>query len=283
MSAPSFENLRVLSLESRRAAEVRTLIERYGGRPVIAPALRELPLDSNTAALDFAAALLLGEIDIAVFLTGVGARAIIEIFEQAHPGGDVRAELAKIKVAVRGPKPAGVFRELGIPVWLTAPEPNTWRELLAAMDASDVPLDGARIAVQEYGVPNAELIAALTDRGASVLPVPVYRWALPEDLDPLRRAVAAISGGAIDVLLVTSSVQLAHLWQVVEMMGCEGPFRYGLASTFIASIGPTSSEEIRRRGLTPDLEASHPKLGYLIKETAARSVVCNERRPAWAS
>ena len=283
MPSETFNNRRVLSLESRRASEVATLIARYGGRPVVAPALRELPLDSNTAALDFAAALLLGEIDIAVFLTGVGARAIIEIFEQAHPGGDIRAELSKIKVAVRGPKPASVFREFGIPVWVTAPGPNTWRELLAAMEASDQPLQGARVAVQEYGVPNAELIAALTARGASVLPVPVYKWALPEDLDPLRRAVAAISGGAIDVLLLTSGVQLAHLWQVVEMMGCEGPFRHGLSSTFIASIGPTTSEEIRRHGLAPDLEASHPKLGYLIKEAAAQSVTCNERRPAWAS
>jgi uroporphyrinogen-III synthase len=283
MPSETFNNRRVLSLESRRAAEVATLITRYGGRPVVAPALRELPLDSNTAALDFAAALLLGEIDIAVFLTGVGARAIIEIFEQAHPGGDIRAALSKVRVAVRGPKPASVFREFGIPVWLTAPEPNTWRELLAVMEASGQSLEGARIAVQEYGVPNAELVAALTARGASVLPVPVYKWALPEDLDPLRRAVAAIAGGAIDVLLLTSGVQLAHLWQVVETMGCEGPFRYGLSSTFIASIGPTTSEEIRRRGLTPDLEASHPRLGYLIKEAAAQSVLCNERRPAWAS
>ena len=88
-----------------------------------------------------------------------------------------------------------------------------------------MPLAGARVAVQEYGVPNQQLIDALIARGASVLPVPVYKWALPEDLDPLRRAVAAIAGRAIDVLLLTSGVQLAHLWQVVEMMGCEEPFR----------------------------------------------------------
>jgi uroporphyrinogen-III synthase len=79
MTTPHFQNRRVLTLESRRAAEIATLIERYGGRPVLAPALRELPLESNAAALDFGAALLLGEIDIVIFLTGAGVQALAEI------------------------------------------------------------------------------------------------------------------------------------------------------------------------------------------------------------
>jgi uroporphyrinogen-III synthase len=248
MSSASFQNCRVLSLESRRANEAATLIARYGGRAVVAPALRELPLESNTAALDFAAALLLGEVDVAIFLTGAGARALFDVLAHAHPGDEIRQALSRIPVAVRGPKPASVFRELNIPIWVTAPEPNTWRELLTAR--------------------NQELLDALAARRASVMRVPVYRWALPDDLDPLRRAVAAIAGGGIDVLLLTSGIQLAHLFQVVDSMGCDAEFRYGLASTVIASIGPTTTEEIVRRGLTPDLVASHPKLGFLIKEAA---------------
>ena len=286
MSTAHFGGRRVLSLESRRAAEVATLIAKYGGVPVLAPALREVPLESNTAAIDFAAALLLGEIDIGVFLTGVGGRAIVEVFERAHPGREIREALSGIRIAVRGPKPAAVFRELNIPIWVTAPEPNTWRELLAAIEAraDEAPLAGARVAVQEYGVPNQQLIDALAARGASVLPVPVYKWALPDDLTPLRSAVAAIAGRNIDVLILTSGVQLVHLWQVVEMMGCEEPFRKGLAATFIASIGPTTSEEIERRGLAPHLEASHPKLGFLIREAAQRSAaVAPHQWPAWAS
>jgi uroporphyrinogen-III synthase len=272
--APSFDGMRVLSLESRRAAETKTLIERFDGRAVIAPALRELPLESNAAALEFGAALLLGEIDVVIFLTGVGARALADVFEQAHPGGDLHAALSSVKVAVRGPKPGRVMREMNVPIWVSAPEPNTWRELMAEMDArtAERPIAGARIAVQEYGARNQELLDALTARGASVMPVPVYRWAMPDDLDPLRRAVAAVAGGGIDVLLLTSGVQLAHLWHVVDELGCEAEFRHGLASTFIASIGPTTSEEMARRGLVPDHEASHPKLGVLIREAAEHAV-----------
>lgn len=282
MPAANFQNLRVLTLESRRAAEVATLIARYGGDPIVAPALRELPLESNGAAMDFAADLLLGEIDIAIFLTGVGVRALVEVLDRAYPGDAVRAALRRVKVAARGPKPSSVLREMGIPVWVSAPEPNTWRELLMAMEAraAEQGIAGARVAVQEYGVPNEELLEALNARGATVLRVPVYRWALPDDLEPLKRAVTSICEGTVDVLLLTSGVQLAHLWQVVEMMGCEAEFRSGLARVFLASIGPSTSEEVARRGLTASLEASHPKLGFLIKEAAEQAAAFADRTAA---
>lgn len=281
MPTANFQNLRVLTLESRRAAEMATLIGKYGGQPIAAPALREVPLESNGAALDFAAELLLGEIDVVVFLTGVGVRALFDVLAQAHPGDEVRAALTRVKVAARGPKPSNVLRELSVPIWVTAPEPNTWRELLAAMDArrSEQPIAGARIAVQEYGVPNQELLDALGERGASVMRVPVYKWMLPDDLGPLERAVGAIAAGEIDVLLLTSGVQLVHLWQVVETMDCEAAFRAGLESTFVASIGPTTSEEIARRGLAANLEASRPRLGFLVKEAAEQAAAfCAARR-----
>ena len=282
MPKASFKNIRVLALESRRANEIATLIARYGGAPVVAPALREVPLESNVAALDFAAELMLGGIDIAIFLTGAGVRALFDVLAIAHPGDDVRSALSRVKIAARGPKPSSVLRELNLPVWVTAPEPNTWRELLSAMEAraSDQPIAGARIAVHEYGVPNQELLDALEARGAAVMRVPVYKWALPDDVGPLQHAVAAIAAGAIPVLLLTSGIQLAHLWQVVEMMGCEAEFRHGLASTLIASIGPTTSEELARRGLTPDLEASHPKLGFLVKEAAEHTAASLARYTA---
>jgi uroporphyrinogen-III synthase len=273
MPSPSFNGLRVLTLESRRATEVATLIETYGGVPVVAPALREIPAESNTAALDFAAGLLLGEFDIVLFLTGAGARVLVSIVERVFPGDEFLGALARTKVVARGPKPSAVLRDLKVPIWVIAPEPNTWRETLAAMEARahEQPIRGSRIAIQEYGVPNEELIDALLARGASVTRVPVYRWALPEDAGPLRQAVDAIARGTIDVLILTSGIQLEHLWQVAGMMEREADLRRGLETIAIASIGPTTTEEIRRRGLQPDLEASHPKLGFLIRESAQRA------------
>ncbi len=277
---PSFDGLRVLTFESRRATELASLISSYGGQPFSAPALREVPLESNVAASDFAARLLAGGFDFVIFLTGVGTRALLELVAHTCPRDVLVEALARVKVVARGPKPLAVLRELQVPVWVAAPEPNTWHELLAAIDAGLVkeagvaatqPLQGSRIAIQEYGVSNVDLLQALRARGAEVTPVPIYRWALPEDVEPLRKAATAVSRREVDVVVWTTSVQVVHFWQIVEEMGLETEARAALARTAMASIGPTTSEELRRHGLAVDLEASRPKIGFLVREAAEQA------------
>jgi uroporphyrinogen-III synthase len=266
----------VLALESRRAAELSKLISTYGGEPVVAPSMREVPLASNTEALAFAEKLFTGEFDAVIFLTGVGARALLAVVETAHKREDYVVALQRVKVVARGPKPVAALREIGVTPALTVPEPNTWRELLQALDESanspgGIRLRGARVAVQEYGISNPELIAGLNERGASVTRVPVYQWALPEDLAPLRAAVRELADGKIDVVLFTTSVQAVHLFQVAAEMHLEEAVRSGLQHAVVASIGPTTSEELSRRGIASDLEPSHPKMGFLVKEAAERA------------
>jgi uroporphyrinogen-III synthase len=268
-----FAGMRVLSLESRRAAELSKLISTYGGHPVVAPSMREVPLASNTEALAFAEKLFAGEFDVVIFLTGVGSRALLAVVESAHKREDYVAALQRVKIIARGPKPVAALREIGITPALTVPEPNTWRELLHALDeaansSAGIRLRGARVAVQEYGVSNPELIAGLSERGAQVKLVPVYQWALPEDLAPLRAAVRALTDGNIDVVLFTTSVQAVHLFQIAAEMHLEDQMLSGLQGAVVASIGPTTSEELSRRGITRDLEPSHPKMGFLVKEAA---------------
>jgi uroporphyrinogen-III synthase len=271
-----FEGLRVLALESRRASELAKLISNYGGQPVVAPAMREVPLDSNTEALEFAARLIAGDFDVVIFLTGVGCRAVLSVAETKFNRADYIAALQRVKVVPRGPKPVAVLREFGITPALTVPEPNTWRELLQVLDdaansSPAISLRGARVALQEYGVSNPELIAALTERGALVTRVPVYQWALPEDTAPLQCAINDLAAGRIDVIFFTTSVQAVHLFQVAAKMKLEEAVRMGLHRAIVASIGPTTSEELKRQGIQPDLEPSHSKMGFLVKETAQRS------------
>jgi uroporphyrinogen-III synthase len=269
--AVSFRGLRVLSLESRRSTELAALITTYGGQPIAAPALREVPLQSNPATLDFVARVVAGQFDVVVFLTGVGARALVDAVDQGPARQAFTEALSRTKVVVRGPKPLAVLRELKVPIWVAAPEPNTWRDVLAAIEqrAEEQPLRGARIAVQEYGVSNTELLDGLRARGAQVTPVPVYRWALPEDVRPLKDAAAAIARGQVDVAIFTTSMQLVHLWRIVEELGLEEDVRRELRRAVIASIGPTTTGELQRHGLPPDIEASHPKMGMLVREAAA--------------
>jgi uroporphyrinogen-III synthase len=193
--------------------------------------------------------------------------------ETAHPLETYLAELRKITIAARGPKPLAVLREWNVPVAVTAPEPNTWRELLGALDAhiGSPYMKGRRVAVQEYGVTNAELLAGLEERGAQVTSVPVYEWALPADTAPLRSAIMAIARNEIEVILFTTATQADHLLQIATELLEEDRLRRAFSRMLVASIGPTTSERLRELGILPDMEPSHPKMGFLVSEAAQRS------------
>lgn len=275
MTIPTFNGLHVLALETRRAKETASLITKHGGRPTMAPALREVPLESNSEALEFTSALNREEFDLVIFLTGVGLRALLKVVEKNKTKKDFIEALTRTKVVSRGPKPLAVLRELHVPIWATAPEPNTWRELLDLLDSKveDQSLKGARVAVQEYGISNHDLLQGLRDRGAKVTTVPIYRWELPEDIAPLKDAVTAIIAGNIDVVLFTTSVQVLHLYKIAAQMGQEDNLHMALTRTVIASIGPTTTEALERHHLKPDLEPPHPKLGSLIRKAAESSTL----------
>jgi uroporphyrinogen-III synthase len=274
MPAPSgFADRTVLLLESRRATELATLVASFGGRAIVAPSIREVPLSEQHDSVEFARAVIRDEYDCVIFLTGVGARILLDVVEHAGLREPFVEALRRTRVISRGPKPMPLLRELQVPVWILAPEPNTWREIISGLDSksNELTLAGARVAVQEYGISNIDLLAALNARHAVVTRILVYGWALPEDVEPLRAAVRAICDDKVDVLLITSGVQLIHLSQVAQSMGLVDPMRHKLAThTVVASIGPSASDVLRRYDLSPDLEASHPKMGMLVTEAAAR-------------
>lgn len=270
---PGFDGLRVLSFESRRAKEIAQLISNNGGVPTVAPSTREVPAGSNEDETEFVRGVIEHRFDAVIFMTGVGARTLIEAAQSAGQKDEFLAALRRTQVVVRGPKPSAVMREFSIPVALTVPEPNTWRELVQALDANKemVPLKAKTIAVQEHGEPSLELYEALRERSADVVPVRVYRWDLPEDIAPLQAAVRALADGKIDVVLFTSSVQFVHAARIAEEIGLKTQFSRELNRAVVASIGPVASETLRNNGVAVDFEPSHPKMGFLVKEVAENS------------
>lgn len=273
MAKSTFEGLCVLALESRRAREMAKLIANFDGVPMVAPSVREIPLESNQEALEFARKLAAGQFDMVIFTTGAGVRALAAAVQNEFSAAELSRCLNLVAVVARGPKPVAVLRELGVRVSLSVPEPNTWRDLLTLLDErrGAFPLAGCRIAVQEYGVTNPELFAGLEKRGAMVTPVNVYQWALPEDLTPLQKAVESVINGDVHVLLVASSVQIRHLFTVAERMAKVQALHESLARVVITSIGPVTSEELRRRSLKVDIECTHPKIGILVQEAAEQA------------
>ncbi len=268
----NFNGARVLSFESRRAQEIAQLIRNYGGIPIVAPSTREVPTSSEEEHRAIRG-ILAGEFEAIIFMTGVGARALVEAADAVCRRDQFLAAIRHAKVIVRGPKPGAVMREFGIPITLTVPEPYTWREIVSSLDENRAKLliRGWRIGIQEHGEPSAELYRALRERGAELTSIPVYRWELPEDVEPLKNAVREVVKKSIDVAMFTSSIQLTHAFRIAKELALEEPFKAGLRNIFVASIGPICSEALRENGVRVDFEPSHPKMGFLVKEGAEKS------------
>jgi uroporphyrinogen-III synthase len=264
----SLHGLRVVSFESRRAKEMAELIRRYGGEPIVAPSMREVPLSENRAAIEFLPEIEAGKFDLVILMTGVGTRTLHQVLLTEYPQERILSALRQVLLVARGPKPVAALKELGLEAAITVPEPNTWREVLDALDA-EAAIGGKRIAVQEYGIPNADLVAGLEQRGAMVKPIAIYRWALPEDLAPLRGAIDAMLRGNVQVALFTNGAQIEHLFRVAAEQKVDDKLRLACINMAIGSVGPICTGVLQEFGLKPDIEPEHPKMGSLIAEVAA--------------
>ena len=265
--------LRVLSFESRKSQEIRSLIERNGGVATLAPAMREIPLGMTEEIRSFYSSLIEGRYGLVVFLTGVGAEALRTAIETEHSGDEFLAALEKSHIVVRGPKPFAALRKWGVRIDAKAPEPNTWVELMQSVQEvcseKSTPLEGLNVAIQEYGKPSTELYSELQELGATVEPVPVYRWELPEDTGPVEEAITATIRGEFDALLFTTAQHIVHVLDVADSLQCREEWLAAARKTVIVSIGPTASERLRGFGLPVDCEPSHPHMGHMVREGLA--------------
>lgn len=267
-----FQGRRVVLFESRHAGELTELIKRAGGSPVVAPSMREIPLEHHSEALTFARLLLAGSVDILILMTGVGTRLLVKAVATKYATQEFIEALRSVNIIALGPKPVAALHEMGLEPTILVPAPYTWTELLTTLD-EQYGVSDKRVAVQEYGQLNPELIRALEERGAQVVCVPVYRWALPEDLEPLRRAMQdIISSGPqrVDFALFTSATQVRHLFQLAKTDGVETQLREAFKQVLIGSVGPTASRAIVEQGLTVDYEPDTPQMTPLVREMARR-------------
>ncbi len=273
-----FAGLRVAAFESRRAAEMASLIERLGGVASVSPSMREVAISENREAVDFAHHVLTGQIDIIIFMTGVGIRHLLAEVERHVDRQRLLEAMSDIVTIARGPKPVAVLRELGLKPTYRVPEPNTWREVLATIDREQIQVAQQNVGLQEYGLPNASLVAGLEARGARVQTVKVYRWDLPEDLGPLEANVRALAAGELDVTMFTSSHQVVNLLRIAEKLNLAAAVRAGLAGSVVASIGPTTSETLEELGIHVDVEPAHSKMGQLVVASSEQSASLLRRK-----
>jgi uroporphyrinogen-III synthase len=252
----------VAILESRLGEQLAELIAKRGGKPVRAPALAEIPdVDPRFIAeliRDWQAT----PAKAAIFQTGVGTHALFKTTDGLGLTETLLALLAATTVVVRGPKPTGALRSRGVRIDLSAKDPFTTAEVLAELDA--LPLEGERVVVQRYGAPNPDLEHGLQAKGASVIEIPTYRWALPEDTRPMAELIAALQRHEIASVVFTSASQVHNLFGFAQARDEAGSLAANLNATLVASIGPVSTAALSHFGVKAALEASPPKLGPLV-------------------
>jgi uroporphyrinogen-III synthase len=259
----SLRGKRVALLEARMSAELSTMVERQGGTAYSVPAVREMPVEQPEDTKAFVDALCAGRFDIVIFMTGVGASALLNEAEQRGQLDAARNALRRATTVCRGPKPVAVLRRNDVQVTMTAAEPHTTVELLQALDAVD--LKGRTIGLVHYGERTDAASEGLRKRGAALDEICLYEWRLPEDLAPLSRLVGDIIDGKVDAIAVTSQIQIRHLFQVADKLGKHPDLADALnRRTVVAAVGPVCATALRSFGVIPHVQPSHPKMGPML-------------------
>ncbi len=269
--AADFGGLPVVLFESRRAAEMAALVTRHGGEPVRAPTMREVPLEDDHDAKDFARELLEGRFDAVVTMTGVGTRALVAAAEPDVDRAALAEALGRVALIARGPKPIVALREVGVTSAIAVPEQNTHREVLEVLRARGLVRSGARVALIEHGVPTPELHQPLEAAGVVVRRVKVYRYGLVDDVSALTRALERLAAGELRAALFTSRAQIELAAAVAEPLELWPKVRDTLRRGFVGSIGPVCTAALVTEGLPPDVEPEHAKMGHLVKAAARRA------------
>ena len=192
-------------LESRLGQQMVELVAKHGGVPFHAPALAEVADVDPAFVAELVRKLETRAAKVAIFQTGVGTRALFAATDALGLTVTLLKLLAASIIAVRGPKPTAALRSRDVRIDISARDPFTTHEVLEALQA--VPVASERVIVQRYGVTNTELEEALKARGAEIIEIPTYRWALPENTQPLidvmdRYCIKLDSDGGVHLLLI---------------------------------------------------------------------------------
>ena len=256
---------RVALLESRKSAELATLVRRAGGTPLSVPSVREVLRQGDFEPV--LRQLVCGRFAFVVVLTAAACDALFDEAERADLLDPVVAALKRTTVACRGPKPLTALRRRGLVPAIVTDKPHTTDDLMAAL--AGAPLANVDVLLLHYGERSNTVSSALSERGARVVDLSLYDWALPEDLAPLEQLIHHTIAGHVDVMLFTSQVQFRHLLAVANQLRCEPELTRTLRDdVIVGSIGPVCTRALRERGIVPDVMPRSPNNASLVQAAA---------------
>lgn len=251
----------------RRAEELATLLERRGATVIQTPAIHVLPLVDDSDLRAKTLQIIDSPPDLVVISTGIGFRGWLEAAQEWTLGRDLLAALGRTRVIARGPKAMGAIRGAGLrEEWSPATESSG--EVFEHLSAEGI--RGVRIAVQLHGTitewePLPDLSALLTEAGADVLPVSVYRWIRPPDQTRVNELLTRILDHDVDAVTFTSAPAVSSILSSAKESGRLEPILDAFRGPVVAMcVGPVTAAPLEALGV-PTMQPPRARLGSLAK------------------
>lgn len=247
--AGRLDGARILILETREEAQFSRLLAEQGASVLQCPtfAIQDAPDAGPVEA--WIARFIAAPFDDLVLMTGEGLRRLMKVAKRVGQAEAFVTAVGQSRTFARGPKPGRALREIGLHPSVTTEVPTSEgiAQMLGGFD-----LAGRRLGLQLYPEKDhAELIDAITARGASVDAVLPYVYDTSAAAGRIAEAIDQMSGGTVDAIALTSSGQLRRLFDAARAHGGEDRLMEGLRRTPIASVGPVVTQELAAHGLTP--------------------------------
>ena len=185
---------------ARRADEFAALLQRRGAAVVHAPAIRIIPLVDDDELRHATESVISDPPDIVVATTAIGFRGWVEAADGWGLADRLFDVLAGTRLLARGPKVTGAIRAAGLHEQWSPPSESS-SELISEL--LDEGVEGLRVGVQLHGAttdwePLPDLCEVLREAGATIVPIPVYRWVSPDDPAPMTAMIDAVIVGELD-------------------------------------------------------------------------------------
>jgi uroporphyrinogen-III synthase len=272
----------------RRADEQASLVARRGGEVVHAPVIRTLPLGEEGGTRRATEELVARPADVVVVSTALGMRGWTSAAAGLGLEADLLSALEGAEVVARGHKAVGAVVAAGLGAVVPLPEPTYAAIVAAFADRPATHPDGrpVRVAVQLDGQDSGGLAERLAAMGFDVVPVPVYRWDLPDDQVPAERLVAAVAEARVDAVTFTSAHAVGNFGAIAERLGLLDAVREACGPDRVAvvAVGPVTAARAEALGLRDPYEPAAPRLGAMVQALAAafagRSLALDLRRHA---
>lgn len=250
---------------TRRAEEQAALVRALGGVPVHGPSI-DLDVPAPEDALRAAVrGILAAPPDVAVFVTGIGARHLLAAAQRDGTDDALREALRAARVVARGGKARRALREHDVPVAWTAepPESRAVRDRLLAEGVT-----GLRILVQCAGAAPDLMVAPLRAAGAEVVEAHPYDIDVPPDARAAVALAEDAAAGRVDAITFTSANAAHGFAAIIERAGVDAAAIAG-SGTLIAAVGPVTRAALASHGLPVHVEPATPRMGAMFHALAA--------------